>query len=340
MDTADLKIMTGAQKAAALLLSLGVERSSQVLQHLGEDEMERAMLAISRAKMVSIDDRRNALREVYSLSMSSGGAVSGGIEYTRELLSRTVGQHRGTKVMERISAKQQTSSFEMLNNADPIQVSELLGDEHPQTIALVLSHLDARFAANILAHMPRDLQVDVTLRLALMDSVSPQVIQMVERNLRHKLSGVINDAEFMSSGGVTFLSRMLNQMDRDVQKNIFDALENSNAVLVDEVRANMFTFDDLVKLDDRSIQRVLSDVNKQDLSLALKAAPDRLRQYIYKNLSERARETLQEDVELLGPQLAKNVYAAQRRVVDIVRALEEAEEILIGGGGDEYEIIP
>ncbi|HSO26825.1 MAG TPA: FliG C-terminal domain-containing protein, partial [Anaerolineales bacterium] len=177
------------------------------------------------------------------------------------------------------------------------------------------------------------------LRLATMDRVSPQVIQVVERSLKHKLSGVISEADFRSTGGVNFLVQVLNQVDRGVQKTIFDALEPTNPKLVEEIRANMFTFDDLVKLDDRTIQRILRDVNKQDLALALKGVPDRLREVIYRNLSERARENLKEEVELLGPQLAKNVYTAQRRIVDVVRTLEESEEIVITAGGNENEII-
>jgi flagellar motor switch protein FliG len=226
-----------------------------------------------------------------------------------------------------------------LRNTDPVQVANLLSEEHPQTIALVLSYLDAKVAADILTHMPQELQFEVTLRLATMDRVSPQVIQMVERGLKNKLSSVISEADFRSTGGVAFLVQMLNQVDRGVQKTIFDALEPTNPKLVEEIRANMFTFDDLIKLDDRALQRVLRDINKQDLALALKAAPEKLREAMYRNLSERARESLKEEIEILGPQLAKNVYAAQRKIVDIVRALEESEEIVIAGGGEDYEII-
>jgi flagellar motor switch protein FliG len=190
-----------------------------------------------------------------------------------------------------------------------------------------------------MTHLPPELQVEVTLRLAKMDRVSPNVVDVIERGLKHKLSGVISVAGFRETGGVSFLVKMLNNVDRGVQKTIFEALEPVNPSLVEEIRANMFTFDDLVKLDDKSIQRVLRDVNKQDLALALKGAPEKVRELIYRNLSERARESLQEEVELLGPQLAKNVYAAQRRIVEVVRALEEAEEIVIGGAGAEYAII-
>ncbi len=330
---------SGAKKAAALLLSLGLEHSSQVLRCLSEEEMEQVMLALSQAGPVESDARRSVLQDVYRIAMSNAGVVSGGVEYTRQLVARTLGPHRGSKILERISAQQQLSSFEMLHNADPVQVASMLMEEHPQTIALVLSYLDAKLAASTLTNLPRELQVDVTLRLAQMDRVSPQVIQIVERSIKHKLSGVISDADFRTTGGVAFLVRMLNQVDRSVQKTIFDALDSGHPKLVEEIRANMFTFDDLVRLDDRSMQRVLSDVNKQDLALALKGATEKVQELIFRNLSERARETLKEEVEVLGPQLARNVYAAQRKIVDIVRALEESEEILIGGSGGEGEVI-
>lgn len=330
---------TGLHKAAILLLCLGVERSSAVLQYLGESELERVLLAVSELGSVPNEVRAEVLEEAYTLASAQSTMLGGGVEYSRQLLARTVGPRRGAEILERISASQQLSSFEILRSADPEQVAGLLGEEHPQTIALVLSYLEAKLAADILTHMPDDLQVEVTLRLAKMERVSPHVVDVIERGLKHKLSGVISVAGFRETGGVAFLVKMLNQVDRGVQKTIFDSLEPISPQLVDEIRANMFTFDDLVKLDDHSIQRVLRDVNKQDLALALKGAPEKVREHIYRNLSTRARQTLQEEVEILGPQLAKNVYAAQRRIVDVVRALEEKEEIVIAGGGADYAII-
>jgi len=336
---AELSESSGLYKAAVLLLCLGVERSSKVLQYLGESELERVLMAVSEIGTVSQETRAEIMQEAVALSMASANLMMGGVEYSRQLLARAVGPRRGAEILERISASQQLSSFEILRSADPAQVANLLAEEHPQTIALVLSYLEAKLAADIMTHLPPELQVEVTLRLAKMDRVSPNVVDVIERGLKHKLSGVISVAGFRETGGVSFLVKMLNNVDRGVQKTIFEALEPVSPSLVEEIRANMFTFDDLVKLDDKSIQRVLRDVNKQDLALALKGAPEKVRELIYRNLSERARETLQEEVELLGPQLAKNVYAAQRRIVEVVRSLEEAEEIVIGGAGAEYAII-
>ncbi|NOH01759.1 MAG: flagellar motor switch protein FliG [Chloroflexi bacterium] len=331
---------SGTEKASALLLGLGVDLSSKVLQYMNEGEIEQVLLALGKSGPVLPEARHEALKEAYELSLSDSAELRGGIEYSRQLLARAVGPRRGTEILERISVHQQLSSFEMLKNANPTEVAALLQDEMPQTIALVLSYLEAKVAADILTSMSKENQVEVTLRLAAMDRVSPQVVQQVEKNLKSKLSSVINEADFRATGGVAFLVKMLNQVDRGVQKSIFEALETTNAKLVEEIRANMFTFDDVAKLDDRTMQRVLRDVNKNDLALALKGAPDHLKEKVFANLSERARENLKEEIDILGPQLAKNVYAAQRKIVDVCRSLEESGEIVIaGGGGDEYEVI-
>jgi len=295
---------------------------------------------LGKVNQIPAEVRHVALEEAYDFATADNAIRGGGLEYSRQLLSRTVGPRRGAEIMERISVHQQLSSFEMLKNANPNEVATLLQEEMPQTIALVLSYLEAKVAADILTAMPKELQIEVTLRLAVMDRVSPQVVQVVERSLKNKLSGVISEADFRATGGVSFLVKMLNQVDRGAQKTIFEALETTNPKLVEEIRANMFTFDDLSKLDDRTMQRVLRDVNKSDLALALKAVPDQLREKVFRNLSERARDNLREEIDILGPQLAKNVYTSQRKIVDAVRALEESGEIVIAGsGGDEYEVI-
>jgi flagellar motor switch protein FliG len=331
---------SGIEKTTALLLSLGVDLSSKVLQYLGEGEIEQVLLALSKGSNISPETRREVMIEAYEMSQGGIGLSGGGVEYSRQLLARAVGPRRGAEILERISAREQLSSFEMLRNADPSQVATLLQDELPQTIALVLSYLEAKVAADILTSMPKDLQIEVVLRLANMDRVSPQVVQVVEKNLKSKLSGVLNEADFRATGGVSFLVKMMNQVDRGVQKTILDALDTTNPKLVEEIHANMFTFDDLAKFDDKTMQRIQRDVSKSDLALALKAASEKLKDLVFRNLSERARENLKEEIEVLGPQLAKNVYAAQRRIVDAVRSLEETGEIVIaGGGGEEYEII-
>jgi flagellar motor switch protein FliG len=333
-------MVTGLEKASALLLGLGIDLSSQVLQYLSESEIEDVLKVLGSGDTVSPDARKLALEEAYDLSHSDITSMRGGIEYSRALLARAVGPRRGTEILDRISVHHQISSFDMLRNADSTEIAELLQEEMPQTIALVLSYLEAKVAADILASMSKENQLEVTLRLAAMDRVSPQVVQQVEKGLKNKLANIINEADFKATGGVAFLVKMLNQVDRGIQKSIFDSLEKTNPQLVEEIRMNMFTFDDVGKLDDRSMQRLLRDVNNNDLALALKGAPGHLSEKVFNNLSERARGNLKEEIEVLGPQLAKNVYAAQRKVVDICRALEETGEIIIAGtGGDDYEVI-
>jgi flagellar motor switch protein FliG len=336
---ADPFAISGLDKASALLIGLGVELSSKVLQYLSEAEIERLLLALGKAGPIPPDVRHNALEEAVEFTMADSFMRGGGVEYSRQLLARAVGPRRGAEILERISVHQQLSSFEMLRNANPQEVANLLQEEMPQTIALVLSYLEAKVAADIMTSMPKELQIEVTLRLAMMDRVSPQVVQLVERSLKNKLSRVISEADFRATGGVAFLVKMLNMVDRGAQKSIFEAMEATNPKLAEEIRANMFTFDDLSKLDDKAIQRVMRDISKGDLALALKAAPERLREKMFTNLSERARDNLKEEIEILGPQLAKNVYAAQRKIVDAVRVLEESGEIVISGGGGENEVI-
>ena len=333
-------MISPTDKITALMLTLGVDLSSKVLQYLSEGEIEQVLLALGRTGTVSSEVRHAALKEACEISSTDVDQPRGGVEYSRQLLARAVGPRRGTEILERISVHQQLSSFEMLKNANPVEVAVLLEEEMPQTIALVLSYLEAKVAADILTSMSKENQIEVTLRLAAMDRVSPQVVQQVGKNLKSKLSSVINEADFRATGGVNFLVKMLNQVDRGAQKSIFEALEGTNPKLVEEIRANMFTFDDLTKLDDRTMQRVLRDVSKTDLALALKGAVDKLRDKVFNNLSERARDNLREEIEILGPQLAKNVYGSQRKIVDSVRALEDSGEIVIAGsGGEDYEVI-
>ena len=326
-------------KAAALLLNLEMEHAAEVLRYLDESNLEQVMLAVTELKAIPKEIRHTALQEAFVMASKGASQTTGGLEFTRQLLAKSIGPRRGADMLDRITASQALSSFEILQSADPAKVAELLTDELPQTIALVLSYLDAKDAASILANMPPNVQVAVTMKLSTMDRVSPTVVKMVEQSLKNKLSAVISAVGFRATGGVDFLVKVLNQVDRGTQKTILDTLSGENPFLVDEIKANLFTFDDLIKLDDRAMQRVLRDVNKNDLALALKGASQDLRNLIFRNMSERARENLQEEIEIIGPQLAKNVYAAQRAIVDVVRTLEDQEEILIGGGGGGDEEI-
>lgn len=328
--------LRGEEKAAALLIALGVDLSAQVLKHFDEDEIAHLMLAVSRAGTYSSEVKHQIMTDAYDLSLAHSALLVGGLDYARQVLSRSLGQEQAAAILERIST-QKVSSFEFLRKADPQQVAIFLRDEHPQTIAVVLSHLDTKQAANILAALEPELRAEVAQRIATMDRISPQVLTQLERGLERKLAGILSQDELAASGGINALVRMLNQVDRGTEKSIIDNLNEANPELAEELRAKLFTFDDIIKLDDRSLQRVLRDVNKQDLALALKGATDQVRNTVFRNMSGRAAEMLREEMEVSGPVRMKLVYEAQRRIVDVIRALEAAEEIVVmRGGQDEF----
>jgi flagellar motor switch protein FliG len=227
----------------------------------------------------------------------------------------------------------------MLRNADTSQVAQLLQEEHPQTIALVLSYLEAKIAADILTQMPPELQVEVVLRLARMDRVSPQVVQVVEGSLKQKLSGVISAADFRATGGVSFLVKMLNQVDRGTEKIIIEALEEEDPELAEEIKKRMFVFEDIVLLDDRSIQKVLREVDTQDLAKALKGVDTEVQEKIFRNMSKRASSLLREDMDFMGPIRLRDVEEAQQKIVNIIRKLEEAGDIIVARAGEEELVV-
>lgn len=328
--------LSGEKKAAVLLTSLGVEDSAEVLKYVAEEHLEKVMLAVSNLTPLAADARQIILTEVVGLMDVAESLQGGGVEYAKQLLSRAVGQRRGSEILERITAHQLTS-FDFVRAADPAQVAGYLQDEHPQTIAVVMSYLEPKQAGAVMAALPEQMRGEVSLRIARMDRISPQVISQVEKGLERKLSAVVSPADMPTAGGVNFLVKILNQVDRGTEKSILVALESNNPQLSEEVRNKLFTFEDLIKLDDRSVQRILRDVNKQDLLLSLKGASEDVRASVFRNMSSRAAETLKEELEISGPVRLKNVYEAQKKVVEVIRALEAAEEIVLQREGQsEY----
>jgi flagellar motor switch protein FliG len=339
MDQVTSMNLTGRQKAATLLMLLGVERSSEILKHINAEELEKILLTIADVKTVPAEISESVLKEVTNLATKREEALSGGVEYTRQLINRAVDPRYKAQLLESISRRGQPTACKIIETKEPSQIARLLEDEHPQAVAVILSTLEEKPVADILAQMAPERQAEISKRLAQMEHVTPQVVRVVEAGLQKKLSNAFSVGEPDNSWRVSFLVKVLNLVDREVQKTIIDSLETVNPSLAENIRANLFTFDDLIKLDDRAMQRALRDVDKQDLALALKGAPESICELIYRNLSERARENLKEEIEVLGPQLARNVYAAQRRIVDVIRSLEEAEEIVIAGSGAGDEII-
>lgn len=330
--------LRGTDKAAVLLIALGSQLASAVLKHCSEAEVERLTLAIFNTQSVPSGVRDAVLEECLQLSRGSMALKEGGEEYARELLTRTYGGQQALEFLERIAGKSLERPFEFLDSVDPAQLATSLTNEHPQTVALILCYLPAKKVAAVMANLDEELQAEVATRIAMMDRISPDIVSEVQTGLRRKMASFLA-REYSTIGGVNFLVRVLNQSDRATERAILENLEQCDASLAESVRRNMFVFEDIVQLDDRSIQRVLKEVESRDLVLALKGSNEEVRGAIFRNLSSRAAETLREDLEALGPVRLRNVEEAQQRIVNVIRRLEEAEEIVVSRGSQDELIV-
>jgi flagellar motor switch protein FliG len=326
--------LRGRQKAATLLIALGPEIAASVLRHLKESEVERLTMEIFAMEKVTEDLKDQVLEECYEMALARDFITSGGADYAREMLQQALGEQKANELLNKLVAVRQPHAFDFVRDTDPGQLISFLQNEHPQTIALILSHLEAQQAAVIMAGLPESLQSQVAMRIANMDRTPPEVVEHVERVLKRRLASVLN-RDFTSVGGIEFLVKILNKVDRGTEKSILESLEEMNPDLAAQVRKLMFVFEDLVTLDDRSLQRVLREVDPKDLALALKGASDELRKKVFRNLSTRAAAMLQEEIEMSGPVRLRQVEEAQTRIVEVVRRLDEAEEIVISRGEDD-----
>ena len=331
--------LTSRQKAAILLISLGQELSARVFQHLSEEEVEELTLEIASIQKVSPEVRQAVLEEAHHLAMAQDYIATGGMEYARQLLERALGAQRALEILERLTAHLQVRPFDFIRRADPSQLINYLQNEHPQTIALILAYLHPEQAAMIISALPPERQADVARRIAIMDRTSPEVIKDVERVLERKLSALMTQ-DYTSAGGVEAVVKVLNQVDRSTERSIMEILEVNDPELAEEIKQRMFVFEDIVLLDDRAVQRVLREVDmNDDLPLALKVASDEVKHKIMSNISKRAAEMLQENMEYLGPVRLRDVEEAQQRIVAVIRRLEEAGEIIVvRGQGDEIVV--
>jgi flagellar motor switch protein FliG len=332
--------LSGAQKAAIFLLQMGKERSAKVLQALKESEVEELLTEIARLEGVDANIADEVLDEFRDLAAARRYFTQGGMSFAAEILEASMGSGKARDVMDRLSASLVELPFEFLRRADPRQILTYLQDEHPQTISLVLAHMHADSAAMVLGGLPEQLQSDVAHRVATMDRTSPEVISLVEEVLERRLSSVIQTSDFSAAGGVQPLVDILNRSDRATERLILEGLENRDIELAEEVRSRMFVFEDIVTLDDRSVQMVLREVDAKQLAVALKGVRDDVRQKIMRNMSSRASTNLGEEIDLLGPVRLKSVEEAQGDIVRVIRALEEAGQIVItrGAGNDEFVV--
>ena len=330
--------MSGVQKAAVLLITLGPEKSAQVFKHLKEEEIEELTLEIANTRSISPQLKEDVLNEFYQVCLAQQYIAEGGIGYARELLEKALGDEKAQSVITKLTASLQVRPFEFIRKTEPSQVLNFIQDEHPQTIAMILSYLSPAQAALIIGALPAEKQADVAKRIAMMDRTSPEVIKEVERVLERKLSSLINQ-DYTIAGGVDAIVSILNTVDRGTEKRIMESLEIEEPELAEEIRKKMFVFEDILLLDDRAIQRVLRDVDNNDLEVALKGSNEEVQAAIFKNLSSRLASMIKEDMDFMGPVRMKDVEEAQQKIVGIIRKLEDSAEIVISrGGGDELVV--
>ncbi len=329
----------GLRKAAILLVQLGREQASKVMGKLPEPMVEELTAEIVRLRDVSWDDAEAVVGEAYSSLLGVEVAGRGGMELAKQLLARSLGAERAEEIMERLGATLADMPFEALRRADARQLITFLADEHPQTIALVLAHLGPGQSAVVLSGFSQKLQADVAHRIARMEQANPDVIRIVERELDRRMSTVLGSQELSTVGGVSPLVAIINRADRSTERMILEGLEKVSAELAEQVRAQMFIFEDITTLDDAAIQLVLRNVDQNDLALALKGTSQLVREKIMKNLSSRAAENLAEEIELLGPRRLSEVEEAQAKVVTEIRALEQVGKIVIARGNDDALVV-
>ena len=327
--------MDGVEKSAVLLIALGPEKSSKIFKHLKEDEIEQLTLEIANTGSVSPQLKEEVLSEFYEVCLAQQYIAEGGISYAKELLEKALGEDKAKDVISKLTASLQVRPFEFIRKTDPAQLLNFIQDEHPQTIALILSYLPASQASQVVSALPPEKQADVAKRIATMDRTSPDIIKEVENVLERKLASLVNQ-DYTIIGGVDAIVEILNTVDRGTERHILETLEIEDPELADEIRRKMFVFEDILTLDDRAIQRVLRDVDNNDLAVALKNANEEVQNVIFNNLSKRLAAMIKEDMDFMGPVRLKDVEEAQQKIVNIVRKLEDSSEIVISrGGGDE-----
>ena len=330
--------IAGRQKAAILLVSLGAEASAAIFQHLRQEEIDELTLEIAGIGHVAPERKAEVVEEFYEVALAQEYISEGGLDYANAILEKALGSEHAQEVMARLSGAIQVSPFEFLRGTDATQIRNVIANEHPQTVALILAYLPSDTAAQVLGTLPENQQVDVATRIALMDRTAPEVIREIERVLERKLSSVINQ-DLTSAGGLRSLVDLLNQVDRGTERAIFEALEEEYPEIAEEVRRMMFLFEDIVTLDDRSIQQVLREVDTKELAVALKGTRDEVKDAIFRNMSERAATNIREDLEFMGPVRVKQVEEAQQKVVEIIRSLEESGQIVVVRGTEDQLVI-
>lgn len=327
--------LNSRQKAAMLIISLGPEKSSKIFKHLKDSEIEELTLEIANIKTVSPKEKESVLKEFYEICLAQDYISEGGIGYAKQLLEKALGSERAIEVINRLTMSLQVRPFEFARKADPAQLVNFIQNEHPQTIALILSYLKPAQASAILSSLPLEMQAETARRIAVMDRASPDVISEVEKQLEKSVSSLVTE-EYTNIGGIDSIVDIINLVDRSVEKNIMESLEAENPELADTIKKRMFVFEDIIGLDDRAIQKVLRGIDNKILAIALKGATESVKEVIFNNISQRLAQTIQEELEFMGPKRMKEIEEAQQSIVNEIRKLEDLGEIVISrGAGDE-----
>ena len=332
------KELTGRQKAAVFLVTIGSEISSEIFKHLREDEIEALTFEIARLETVDSEDRDRVLMEFQELMMAQDFITTGGIEYARELLEKSLGSQKAVDIINRLTSSLQVRPFDFVRRTDPMHLLNFIQTEHPQTIALILAYLEPQKASVILSSLPHEIQSDVAKRIATMDRTSPETLREVERVLEKKLS-TLSSEDYTAAGGVESIVEILNLVDRSTEKVIIESLEEEDPELAEDIKKRMFVFEDIVMLDDRAIQKVLREVDVSEMAKALKSVDTEVQDKIFRNMSKRAATLLKEDMEYMGPIRMKDVEESQQKIVSIIRKLEEQGEIDVARAGEDELVV-
>ena len=331
---AEPKPMSAHEKAAILFIALGSDCAAKVFPHMDEDEIETITLDIANNKQVSIEKKTQIISEFYQLMQAHDYISTGGIEYAQSVLEKALGADKAKEILQKLSTTLQVRPFEFLRKTDPSQLLNFLQNEPPQTIALVMAYLSPDQAGIVMSGLSIDMQADVAKRIALMDRTSPDVIREIEKVLEKKLSS-LSTQDFTIAGGVPTVVEILNRVDRSTERAIIESLEVDNPELAEEIKQLMFVFEDIILLDDRSVQLVVREVDTKELALAMKATNEEVTAKIYKNMSKRAADMLKEEISYMGPVKIRDVEEAQTKIVNIIRTLEDRGEIVIVRGQGE-----
>jgi len=330
--------LTGVRKAAILLVSLETDTASKILSNLQTEDIERISMEIARLEDVTPELRDAVVREYYQTHMARKYLEQGGLEYARALLEKSLPPEDAAVILDNLQQSISQTPFHFLKKTDPENLLTFIQDEHPQTIALILAHLTAKQASEILQGLSAKKQIEVVKRVARMEQTTPEAIRQVEAGLETRLASIVNQ-DLEQAGGVETIAEVLNLVDRTTEKGILENLEEEDPDMVEQIRRLMFVFEDILLVNDKGIQAVLKEVETDELALALKTASEELKAKIFKNMSERAATLIKEDMEYMGPVRVSDVEGSQQRIVDVVRRLEEAGEVIVSGRGGEEEVI-